>query len=141
MIFELYGKTIATARQTFGTHGTQASHLTVIQRIRGIIHETGKRIAILGDLCGPKTRVGKFPNGSIELKPGQEITITTNLKEQAGDNVIPSQYANLVRDIKAGQLILFDDGLLEVEVIQIVDDQHGVVLDGEDVRRHVNSGC
>jgi pyruvate kinase len=111
------------ARLNF-SHGTQASHLTVIQRIRGIVHETGKRIAILGDLCGPKTRVGKFPNGSIELTTGQEITITTNLKEQAGDNVILSQYANLVRDIKAGQLILFDDGLLEVEVTQVIDDQH-----------------
>ncbi|MCI0612864.1 pyruvate kinase, partial [bacterium] len=46
------------ARLNF-SHGTQASHLTVIQRIRGIIHQTGKRVAILGDLCGPKTRVGK----------------------------------------------------------------------------------
>src|SRR6185295_15473701 len=105
----------------------QASHLTVIQRIRGICHETGKRVAILGDLCGPKTRVGKFPNGSIELKPGQDITITTKANEPGGDSVIPSQYANLVRDIKAGQRILFDDGLLEVDVSQIIDDQHAIV--------------
>ncbi|HEY7162715.1 MAG TPA: pyruvate kinase, partial [Acidobacteriota bacterium] len=68
---------VNVARLNF-SHGTQASHQVVIQRIRVIIHETGKRIAILGDLCGPKTRVGKFPNGSIELMLGQELTITTN---------------------------------------------------------------
>lgn len=113
------------ARLNF-SHGTQASHLTAIQRIRGICHESGNRIAILGDLCGPKTRVGKFPNGSIELKTDQDISITTNPNEAGGDNVIHSQYANLVRDIKAGQRILFDDGLLEVEVIQIKNDQHAI---------------
>jgi pyruvate kinase len=118
---------VNVARLNF-SHGTQASHLAVIQRIRGIIHETGKRIAILGDLCGPKTRIGKFPNGSIELKPGHEVTISTNPNEPGGDGVISSQYANLVRDIRAGQRILFDDGLLEVEVTQIIDDQHAKAL-------------
>lgn len=116
---------INIARLNF-SHGTQTSHLAVIQRIRQIIHQTGKRIAILADLCGPKTRAGKFVNGFIELFPGQEVSIVTGSSEPGHDGIIPSQYSNLVRDIGPGQRILFDDGLLEVEVIRIENSQHAI---------------
>ena len=110
------------ARLNF-SHGTHESHLAVITRIRKIIEETGIRIAMLGDLCGPKTRVGNFVNGSIELRPDEEVKIVTESAEPGQDGIIPSQYPELIKDISPGQRILFDDGLLEVVVTRIENDQ------------------
>ena len=113
---------INVARLNF-SHGTHESHLAVITRIRKIIEETGIRIAMLGDLSGPKTRVGKFVNGSIELRPDEEVKIVTESTELGQDGIIPSQYPDLIKDISPDQRILFDDGLLEVVVTRIENNQ------------------
>jgi pyruvate kinase len=113
---------INVARLNF-SHGTHSSHLAVINTIRKIIDETGIRIAMLGDLSGPKTRVGKFVNGSIELRQDQEVKIITHSSDLGHDGIIPSQYPDLIQDITPGQRILFDDGLLEVVVVRIDNDR------------------
>lgn len=103
------------------SHGTQESHGKVITAARTICSERARPIAILGDLCGPKIRVGTFEDGSIELIEGQTVSIVTGGNIVGKPGMIPSQYPELIADIKPGQIIYFDDGLLEVEVIQIED--------------------
>jgi pyruvate kinase len=115
------------------SHGKAEDHLKTIRLIRKISGQLKKPIAILGDLCGPKIRVGEFESGSITLKEGSIVTITT--KPVVGtESLIPSQYKNLIREVVAGHSILLDDGNLELKVVKKFKDRveakviHGGVL-------------
>jgi pyruvate kinase len=100
------------------SHGTHEQHREVIARVREISVRLGRHIAILGDLCGPKIRVGTFHGGEMVLTPGQKVTVTTR-DVPGGDGLIPSQYAALANDVRAGNRILLDDGLLELRVERV----------------------
>ncbi len=100
------------------SHGTHEQHREVIARVREISVRLGRHIAILGDLCGPKIRVGTFYGGEMVLTPGQKVTVTTR-DVPGGDGLIPSQYAALANDVRAGNRILLDDGLLELRVERV----------------------
>jgi pyruvate kinase len=100
------------------SHGTHEQHLEVIERIRGLGASIKRHIAILGDLCGPKIRVGLFPGGSVMLETGAEVVVTTR-DVPGSPTVIPSQYASLHQDVRPDARILLDDGLLELRVVRI----------------------
>lgn len=100
------------------SHGTQDQHREVIARLRAISARLGRPVAILGDLCGPKIRVGTFTGGEMLLTPGQKVTVTTR-DVPGGDGVIPSQYSALASDVRPGNRILLDDGLLELRVERV----------------------
>lgn len=100
------------------SHGTQDQHREVIARLRAISARLGRPVAILGDLCGPKIRVGTFAGGEMLLTPGQKVTVTTR-DVPGGDGVIPSQYSALANDVRPGNRILLDDGLLELRVERV----------------------
>jgi len=97
------------------SHGSHDDHRENYQRIRAAAAAQGEPVAILADLCGPKVRVGQFAGGSIDLHPGEIVVVTT--REVIGSpGLIPSQYTALARDVKPGDRILLDDGLLELRV-------------------------
>ncbi len=97
------------------SHGTHQEHQSMISTIRKVAAHTGKPIAILQDLQGPKLRVGKMKAGSILLKQGQIITIVAD--EIIGDEQrIGTSYRHLARDVRPGDTILLDDGLIELKV-------------------------
>ncbi len=105
------------ARLNF-SHGDQEGHLKVIQLIRKLSAKLKAPVAILQDLQGPKIRVGKFEKGSIELKPGQKVVITT--ASVAGkEGLIPSDFQELPIACSPGTKILLDDGLMELKVLQV----------------------
>ncbi len=97
------------------SHGTQEEHRAVISDIRGAALRLDLPVAILLDLRGPKIRTGLLEKGSIELRPGQIITITTE-EIKGNERVISTTYKELPKDVKAGDRILIDDGLMEVKV-------------------------
>ncbi len=98
------------------SHGTHEVHGENIERVRRIAGALGRHTAILGDLCGPKIRVGTFEGGAIDLKTGSTITVTTrNVVGNA--TLVPSQYVELAEDISVGDRILLDDGKLEMKVL------------------------
>jgi pyruvate kinase len=98
------------------SHGAHEGHGQNIERVRRIAARHGRHTAILGDLCGPKIRVGTFEGGVIELKTGETITVTTrNVVGHAG--LVPSQYVELAEDVNVGDRILYDDGKLEMRVL------------------------
>ena len=76
MMKSLINSGLNVARINF-SHGTHEEHLASINLLRKVSDELGKSIAILGDLCGPKIRVGKFKNDFIELIEGSEVIITS----------------------------------------------------------------
>jgi pyruvate kinase len=103
------------------SHGMAEDHVKLIKRIRAISKKLKIPVAVLGDLCGPKIRVGKFKNDSILLKEDSIVKITT--KQILGeDGLICSQFANLTEDVFVKERILLDDGKLELKVIKKYDD-------------------
>jgi pyruvate kinase len=98
------------------SHGTHDAHAEVVSKIRQASVNTGKEVAILCDLQGPKIRVDKLPTPLI-LNPNEEWVIGPSHVQkdypEYQDRFIPTIYKNLVKDAHAGAIILFDDGLIE----------------------------
>ena len=102
------------------SHGDYEEHGSRITRIRNVMKKTGKNIAILLDTKGPEIRTGKLENDQdVLLEVGNKIIVTTDYSFVGNKNKIAVSYPGLVNDLKAGDTILLDDGLigLEVEVI------------------------
>lgn len=101
------------------SHGTHADHLKVIKNVRELNRELGTRICLLQDLQGPKIRVNEMePNVVIER--GQELIITT--REVLGNReLVSTSYKTLPRDVKNGDMILIDDGKIELKVTEVRD--------------------
>lgn len=104
------------ARLNF-SHGTQQDHAVVIERLRAISARLGCPIAILQDLQGPKIRTGSLQGGQpVRLVDAALIIITT--RDVAGTaDLISTTYQSLPQDVKAGDRILLDDGLMELRVL------------------------
>ncbi len=103
------------ARLNF-SHGDHATHAASIARVRRIAKEENVIVAIMGDLQGPKIRVGDCRNGAIPLTAGATFTLTTHAID--GDaNAVSVDFPDLPQYAKPGQRILLDDGLIELQVI------------------------
>jgi pyruvate kinase len=100
------------------SHGTHEDKTKIIEFIRQINKTEPYNIAILGDLQGPKLRVGEIENGEIEVVEGDIITFT-NEKIIGTKEKIYVSYPNFHSDVKIGNTILIDDGKLEVRVLSI----------------------
>jgi pyruvate kinase len=104
------------ARLNF-SHGTQQEHAVVIERIRTISARLGCPIAILQDLQGPKIRTGPLQDRKpVTLVDNTQVTITT--RDILGTSeIISTTYKPLPQDVKPGDRILLNDGLLELRVL------------------------
>jgi pyruvate kinase len=112
------------------SHGDQQGKAVIIRAIRELSRQRQQAVGILGDLQGPKIRTGLMKNGVMELVAGREVAFTTD--DILGENGrIPTIYKQLPTDVEKGDRILLDDGLMELEVLGIVD---------QDVRCRVISG-
>ena len=99
------------------SHGDYATHAQSITTLRQVAEEEGRLIAIIADLQGPKLRVGEIKGEAIELREGDEVTLTSHLRPGATDE-IPVPHPQLLRDLRPGQSVLLDDGRLELVVVQ-----------------------
>lgn len=102
------------------SHGSHEDKAVIIDFLREINKNEPYNIAILGDLQGPKLRVGDLENGKIELKEGQEIIFTTEKIVGTPERIYVS-YPSLANDVKIGERIFLDDGKMEVKVIEILN--------------------
>jgi pyruvate kinase len=98
------------------SHGSQEVHQKTIDTIREINAAYKTNVGILADLQGPKIRIGMVQEGGIQLVNGAQITITTT--EQIGDNEkIYITYDTFPNDVRQGEIILLDDGKLQLRVL------------------------
>ncbi len=99
------------------SHGDHDSHQEAFTLVRQAADALGELVAIIADLQGPKIRTGRLQGGGpVELSAGTELTITT--QECIGDaRCISTTYEALPHDVKPGDRILLDDGLLELQVL------------------------
>ena len=117
------------ARLNF-SHGTYDDHLTAIQMIRKVSQESGKAIAILQDLQGPKVRIGEIPGDSMELPPDNILMCILRIvwlmsiligKVAINGYTFPSPISS--PQLRAGMKILLDDGNIEFNLLEVHDNK------------------
>lgn len=115
---EIIGKMIIAgmdvARLNF-SHGSYDDHLQSLQAVRAAEEEWGRPVAILVDLCGPKIRTGPMANGGVQLKAGARIVIQAEAIEGTAER-ISTIAPDILPDLRPGDPILIDDGMLELKV-------------------------
>ena len=103
------------------SHGSYEDKSAIIEFIREINRTQPYNIAILGDLQGPKLRVGDLENGRIDLKVGNQFIFTTEKMVGTPEKIYVS-YKNLAKDVKVGERIFLDDGKMELKAEEILND-------------------
>ena len=107
------------------SHGTAEEHRTRLERVHAIADELGRNVGSLGDLQGPKIRLGSLPDPGVELHEGGEVVLVAGEEELdayddgAGTPVLPVVYEGLATDVEPGALVLMDDGLLRLVVSRV----------------------
>ena len=122
------------------SHGDAAEHQQRLENLKKAVVATGKTVAVMQDLSGPKIRTGEFKNGSIVLKVGQTFTLTTE-KIMGDENIVHVNYPLLPKEVKVGGHILIHDGKIRIVITKIQGKEVvGKVLVGGEIksRRGVN---
>jgi pyruvate kinase len=101
------------------SHGSHEDKLKIIEHIRNINLTEPYNISILGDLQGPKLRVGDIKDGALTIVPGDILTFTSREKVVGTKEKIYLSYPNLHHDVEVGNKIMIDDGKLEVVVVNV----------------------
>ena len=100
------------------SHGSHEDKARIIDSIRKINNTEPYNISILGDLQGPKLRVGEIENNALEVFPGDILTFTNEKVVGTLERIYVS-YPNLHTDVRIGNKIMIDDGKMEVQVVKI----------------------
>lgn len=100
------------------SHGDFAEHQNRVDNIHAVMEKTGKCVALLQDLGGPKIRIGTFKEKIITITPGQTFTLTTDQFEGTTEKVHVN-YPELPREVKVGSNIMLQDGTKKLEVIEV----------------------
>ena len=101
------------------SHGTHEDHQKVIEAVREINLELGSTVSLLQDLQGPKIRVQEMQPDTV-IERGQELVITT--RQLLGNHeIVSTSYTSLPKDVNVGDMVLIDDGKIELKVKEIRD--------------------
>src|SRR6266568_4453667 len=137
-IHRLLAAGVDVARLNF-SHGRLEDHAGVLDRIRGASRRLVKAVAVLQDLQGPKIRTGPLKAGKVGvlLETGGEIAIDTEREIVGDEKLVSTTYRHLAEDVRPGDRLLVDDGLLELRVL----DTNGVrvrceVVEGGVLKEH-----
>jgi pyruvate kinase len=123
------------ARLNF-SHGTHEEHAALIRRLRSNAEALDVPLAILQDLQGPKIRVGELPKDGVELVAGNEVVLTSE-KTDITDPRVHVTYDHLHEDVKIGDRLLLDDGLLSLKVKKVEkNDVTCTIVDGGTLTSH-----
>jgi len=102
------------------SHGDQSSFKKTIDNIKAVRSELGTAIAVMADTKGPEIRIKKFENNFVILQKNQTFTLTTN--DTAGnDKVVSLAYKNLVNQVKVGQKIFANNGMIVLKVKKVTE--------------------
>ena len=101
------------------SHGTAQDHIDRAKLVREAAQRAGREVAIMADLQGPKIRVGKFAEGKVMLVTGQKFDLDGERTTLGDINGVGLDYKELPRDVKAGDVLLLNDGLIVMTVDQV----------------------
>ena len=98
------------------SHGQAQDHIDRAHLVREVAAKVGKVVAIMADLQGPKIRVGKFAEGRVMLEPGQPFVLDASRTALGDIEGVGLDYKELPRDVKPGDVLLLNDGLIVLTV-------------------------
>ncbi len=98
------------------SHGRAQDHIDRAALVRQAAQRAGREVAIMADLQGPKIRVGKFAEGKVFLEPGQKFVLDAARQELGDIHAVGLDYKALPREVKAGDVLLLNDGLIVITV-------------------------
>jgi pyruvate kinase len=105
------------------SHGTAQDHIALAALVRKTGQVAGREVAIMADLQGPKIRVGKFAEGRVQLEPGGKFVLDASRLEPGDINGVGLDYKELPRDVKPGDTLLLNDGLIVLTVDAVKGEQ------------------
>ena len=125
------------------SHGTAQDHIDRARQVREASQKAGREVAIMADLQGPKIRVGKFAEGKVMLEPGAKFVLDASRTEPGDVNGVGLDYKELPRDVKAGDALLLNDGLIVLTVDGVKGEQirttvklGGVLSNNKGINKH-----
>jgi pyruvate kinase len=98
------------------SHGTTDLHTRYVQTVRRISQRLNRPVSILIDLPGPKYRIGRLAGGQVALKKRSRLTLTV-ADIEGNASLVPVNLPNLSRDVKVGDIVLIDDGAIQLRVL------------------------
>jgi len=98
------------------SHGTAQDHIERARLVREVSLRVGREVAIIADLQGPKIRVGKFALGKVMLEVGQKFVLDAARTELGDIDAVGLDYKSLPREVRAGDVLLLNDGLIVITV-------------------------
>ena len=101
------------------SHGAAQDHIERARLVREASQRAGREVAIMADLQGPKIRVGKFAEGKVVLVPGEPFVLDAARTEPGDERGVGLDYKELPRDVKPGDTLLLNDGLIVLAVDQV----------------------
>jgi pyruvate kinase len=101
------------------SHGKAQDHIDRALLVREVAKRAGHEVAIMADLQGPKIRVGKFAEGKVDLENGKPFVLEAQRTELGDINGVGLDYKELPRDVKAGDVLLLNDGLIVLTVSEV----------------------
>lgn len=120
---ELLNRGMNVMRLNF-SHGDYEEHGTRIKNFRQAMSETGKRAGLLLDTKGPEIRTMSLEDGKdVSIKAGQKFTFTTDQSVVGNSERVAVTYPDFAKDLKVGDMILVDDGLIELDVTEIKENE------------------
>jgi pyruvate kinase len=105
------------------SHGTAEDHIKLAGMVREAAQRVGREVAIMADLQGPKIRVGKFAEGKVLLVGGEKFVLDASRTEPGDIKGVGLDYKELPRDVKAGDVLLLNDGLIVLTVDAVRGEQ------------------
>ncbi len=128
MMEKLVQAGVNVARLNF-SHGRHDDHARALERLRGACRHLNRPVAALQDLQGPKIRTGPLKAGraGVMLAAGEKLAITTAAEIAGDEHIVSTTYPHLAEDVKPGDRLLIDDGLIELKVLET----DGVRLEAE----------
>ncbi len=104
------------------SHGKAQDHVDRARMVREAAQRAGREVAIMADLQGPKIRVGKFAEGKVMLEPGAKFVLDASRQEPGDLQGVGLDYKELPRDVRAGDVLLLNDGLIVLTVDGVLGD-------------------
>jgi len=109
------------------SHGKPEEHLARAQLVREAARACGREVAIMADLQGPKIRVGRFENGKVTLVAGQPFVLDAQC-ELGNEARAGLDYKDLTRDVKAGDVLLLNDGLIVLDIERVAGSEIHTII-------------
>lgn len=104
------------------SHGSAEEHCERARRVRETAANCGRFVAVLADLQGPKLRIARFRDNKVTLKAGQTFVLDAAMDKEAGDaQCVGIDYEQLIQDVTTGDILVLDDGRIEMEVTAVND--------------------